>query len=131
VSVPTVFTASFKSVLLYYVSMVSSADKFAAALNNDLSGTDLSEGVDAALGSTSVLVSMETNTQHQSLVSRPSVWMRLLGGSVVVDWSKGMLQCLVRGCVLRKCYQYSVRTQRRSMGPVVPSPDSEDNAQVA
>jgi hypothetical protein len=40
-----VFTVSFKSVLLYYVSMVSLADKFAAALNDDLSGTDLSEGL--------------------------------------------------------------------------------------
>jgi hypothetical protein len=60
--VPPIFTESFKSVLLYYVSMVSLADNFAAALNDDLSGTNLSEGVDAASGSTSVLVSTETNT---------------------------------------------------------------------
>jgi hypothetical protein len=42
--------------------MVSLADKFAAALNDDLSSTNLSEGVDVASGSTSVLVSTETNT---------------------------------------------------------------------
>jgi hypothetical protein len=51
-----VFTATFKLVLLYYVSMVSLADKFAAALNDDVSGTDLSGGLGAASGSTSVLI---------------------------------------------------------------------------
>jgi hypothetical protein len=38
------------------------AEKFAATLNDDLSGTNLSKGVDAASDSTSVLVSMERNT---------------------------------------------------------------------
>jgi hypothetical protein len=42
--------------------MTSLEDKFAAALNNDLSGTELSKGVDAASGSRSVVVSRETNT---------------------------------------------------------------------
>jgi hypothetical protein len=42
--------------------MVSLADKFAAALNDDVSGTDLSKGVDVAFGSTSALRSSEAST---------------------------------------------------------------------
>ena len=60
--------------------MTSLADKFAAALNNDLSGTDLSEGVDAASGSTRVLVLSETNTA--SLVGILALcWDEIVGGN--------------------------------------------------
>jgi hypothetical protein len=60
--------------------MTSLADKFAAALNDDLSGTDLSEGVDAASGSMSVLIWLEINTA--SLVGISALcWDEIVGGN--------------------------------------------------
>jgi hypothetical protein len=85
--------------------MVSLADKFAAALNDDLSGTNLSEGVDAASGSTSVLVSTETNTAASIIGISAFCFDEIVGGNCCGGLVQGNVARLVRGCVLRKFYQ--------------------------
>jgi hypothetical protein len=82
-------------------------------LNNDLSGTDVSEGVDAASGSTSVLVSLETNTASiagisalcwDEIVGRNSCYGGLVQGNVAVFGTRmgveeilpGMGRCSVK-----------------------------------
>jgi hypothetical protein len=81
--------------------MVSLADKFAAALKDDLSGTDVSKGVDAASGSMSVLVSSETNTA--SIVGiLAQCWDEIVGRNSCCG---GLVQGNVAAFVTRMCVE--------------------------
>jgi hypothetical protein len=78
--------------------MVSLADKFAAALNDDLSNTDVSKGVDVGSGSMSVLVSSEA-----SIVDIPALcWDEIVGGNSCCG---GLVQGNVAAFGTRMCME--------------------------
>jgi hypothetical protein len=81
--------------------MVSLADKFAAALNDDLSGMDVSKGVDAASGSMSVLVSSETNTASKVGILA-LCWDAIVGGNSCCG---GLVQGNVAAFGTRMCVE--------------------------
>jgi hypothetical protein len=79
---------------------MSLPDKLTEALEAEAASTIFFKGFDAASGSMSVLFPLGTNTV--SMISILAFcWDEIVGGIVLVDWFREMLQPLEAKCVWR------------------------------